>query len=75
MNSKRRISRLPYAAASLAALLIALPAFAATAFFTGRQEMVQTVTYKMAWRCQYNYAGKTFWMLFEGYCPGSVEVQ
>jgi len=58
-----------------AALLIAGHASAATAFFTGRQEMVQTVTYKMVWRCQYNYNGQLFWRLFEGMCPHSVEVQ
>ena len=63
------------ASALIAALLVALPAFAGSAFFTGRQEMVQTVTYRMAWNCQYNYNGRTFWMLFEGSCPSSVNVQ
>ena len=36
--------------ALIASLLVALPAFAGSAYFTGRQEMVQTVTYRMAWK-------------------------
>ena len=56
-------------------LMLGVGAFAASAFFTGRQEMVQTVTYKMVWRCQYNYNGQLFWRLFEGTCPSSVDVQ
>ena len=59
----------------LTAVLAASQVYAATAFFTGKQEMVQTVTYKMAWRCQYNYNGQLFWRLFENNCPSSVEVQ
>lgn len=55
--------------------LASLQALAATAFFTGRQEMAQTVTYKTVWRCQYNYNGQLFWRLFESSCPGTVEVQ
>lgn len=51
------------------------PALAATAFFTGRQEQVQTVTYQYAWRCEYNYAGQTFWKIFKNSCPSSVEVE
>lgn len=59
----------------LAALVFSTYAIAASAFFTGRQEMVQTVTFKMVWRCQYNYNGQLFWRLFESSCPSSVEVQ
>jgi hypothetical protein len=55
-------------------MLMASPAFAATAYWTGRQEMVQTVTYRTAWNCEYNYAGQVFWRVFEGSCPSSVEV-
>lgn len=54
---------------------IAASAFAATAFFTGRMEQVQTVTYQMAWRCEYNYNGKIFWKLLKNTCPSSVEVE
>lgn len=50
-------------------------AMAATAYFTGRQEMVQTVTNQMGWKCQYQYAGNYFWRTFLGQCPASIEVQ
>ncbi len=63
----------------IALLLVLLAAtgsaYAATAFWTGRQEQVQTVTYQMAWKCEYNYAGQTFWQVFQGSCPSSIEVQ
>lgn len=61
-----------------AAVLFALTASsasAATAFFTGNSEMVQTVTFQAGWRCEYNYAGRTFWMVFTSFCPSTVEVQ
>lgn len=61
-------------AALIAALLLSANAFAGLAYFTGRQEMVQTVTYKMVWRCQYNHNGTVFWQLFEGMCPANVNV-
>jgi hypothetical protein len=54
---------------------LASPAFAATAYFTGRQEMVQTVTYQSGWNCEYQYGGQTFWQVFIGMCPMTVEVQ
>ena len=63
------------AAIGLALAIAASQALAATAFWTGRQEMVQTVTYQSAWNCQYNYAGQTFWRVFKTSCPSSVEVQ
>ena len=50
-------------------------AFAATAFFTGKQEMVTTVTYQSAWRCEYNYLGHMMYFIFKGTCPSTVEVQ
>lgn len=46
-----------------------------TAFFTGQQHLVQTVTNQQGWECQYNYAGKTFTRIFTGSCPSSVQVQ
>lgn len=59
----------------LAAILgYSAASMAATAFFTGQMHQVQTVTYQMAWSCQYNYAGRTFWRTFTGNCPSSVEV-
>jgi len=54
---------------------VVVSAHAATAFWTGRQEQVQTVTYQMAWNCEYNYAGQTFWRVFKNSCPSSVEVE
>lgn len=60
---------------SLGALMVAAHAFAATAFFTGKQEMVQTVTYQSAWKCEYNYNGQKFWRVFKTSCPSSVEVE
>lgn len=59
----------------VALLSAVIPAFAATAIFTGRQEMVQTVTYQTAWNCEYNYLGQRFWRVYTGSCPSSVEVQ
>jgi hypothetical protein len=40
--------------AVLCLALSALPAFAATAFFTGRKHQVQTASHEVAWECQYN---------------------
>jgi hypothetical protein len=60
---------------ALFALVACSQATAADAFFTGKQEQVQTVTYKWVWRCQYNYNGQLFWRLFETSCPSSVKVQ
>lgn len=56
-------------------LSVLLPAYAATAFWTGKMVPVTTVTYQSAWNCEYNYAGQTFWRAFQGSCPSSVEVQ
>lgn len=50
-------------------------AHAAQAFWTGRSEQVQTVTYKWVWQCEYDYLGQKFWRLFERGCASSVEVQ
>jgi hypothetical protein len=46
-----------------------------TAYWTGKQHQVQTVTYQSGWNCEYNYAGRTFWRTFVGSCPSSVQVQ
>jgi hypothetical protein len=48
---------------------------AATAFRTGNQQVVQTITNKSGWSCEYNYASRTFWRTFVGVCPQSVPVQ
>lgn len=54
---------------------VSLPAMAAMAVWTGKQEMVQTVTGRMVWRCQYQYAGRYFYFLFENSCPSQVDVE
>jgi hypothetical protein len=51
------------------------PSYVATAYWTGRQTQVTTVTYKVAWNCEYNYNGQTFGRIFEHSCPSSVKVQ
>lgn len=48
---------------------------AVTAFWTGKQQQVQTVTNQFGWSCEYNYAGQTFRRTFVGTCPTSVQVQ
>jgi hypothetical protein len=60
---------------SFAANSLATPSNFATAQWTGRSKMVQTVTYKWVWSCEYNYFGNKFWRLFETGCASSVEVQ
>lgn len=63
-----------YAAALMS---IAFTAVAATAFWTGKQEHVFTVTGKSAIRCQYDYNGQKFWRLFveRHICPNNIEVE
>lgn len=62
--------------ASPAPAMSAAPAqMTATAYWTGKQQQVQTVTYQYGWNCEYNYAGRTFWRTFVGTCPSSVQVQ
>ena len=56
-------------------LFAATSAYAATAYWTGQWEQVQTVTYKIGWKCQYNYNGQMVYELFQMSCPSSVEIQ
>lgn len=49
--------------------------YAATATWTGLSELVTTVTYQQAFKCQYQFAGQKFWRLFRNYCPPTVEVE
>lgn len=56
-------------------LAICSNAFAATAFFTGNQEIVQSVTGRVVWNCQYNYAGRLFWRAFSVACPSQIEIE
>lgn len=51
-------------------------AYAATAYWTGRMEYIQTVTYKQGVKCEYRYMSQTFWQTFtSSYCPQSIEIQ
>ncbi len=45
------------------------------AFWTGRMQQGQSVTGTFGFNCEYNYAGKTFWRMFSGSCPSSIDVQ
>jgi hypothetical protein len=54
--------------------VMSVPAFAATAFWTGQSHPVQTVTFQQGWECQYQYAGQYFWVVETGFCPSSIEV-
>lgn len=69
-----RISRL-----GLLLVLVAGAAHAATGYWTGRQELVQTVTNRMAWRCEYEFMSKTYWVMFPQTptfrCPSTIELQ
>jgi len=61
----------------VAALLASVvgPVFAATAYWSGEQAFVTTVTYQQGVRCGYNYGGRIFYMVFVGgNCPMQVEV-
>lgn len=56
-------------------LLLSTPVFAATAYWTGGMELVETITYKIAWRCEYTYLGDTFYKVFRNSCPMQIEVE
>jgi len=58
--------------AVLSLSLSAVPAIAATANFTGRRHQVQSASHEVAWECQYNNGGKTFWRTFAGSCPAQI---
>jgi hypothetical protein len=67
--------RISFVLGIVAGMAFATSAYAATAYFTGRWEQVQTVTFKMGWKCEYNYNGQTFWQVFDRSCPSTIEVQ
>ncbi|HEY8880386.1 MAG TPA: hypothetical protein VIN03_22645 [Roseateles sp.] len=46
-----------------------------SAFWTGKSQPAQSVTGTYGTNCEYNYAGRTFWRMFTGFCPSSVQVQ
>jgi hypothetical protein len=61
---------------TLASLLIAGSAYAASAYWTGKSRYVTTVTYQQALECQYDYLGRKFWVAVDsGFCPATVQVR
>ena len=56
-------------------MAIAAALLAVTAIWTGRQEQVVTVSGLIAWNCEYQFAGQTFWKVFQNFCPATVEVE
>ena len=63
--------------ATLVALTTSGIAQAATAYWTGKMEFVQTVTYKSGISCEYDIYGQKFWRTYTNVmsCPSTVEVQ
>ena len=63
--------------ALILALALASPAIAypVQAVWTGRAVMVQTVTYRWMWECEYMVYGRRIYLLFEGTCPSTTLVQ
>lgn len=59
----------------LAVATAATSAYAAMAFFTGRQEAGYSVTGKAIWKCEYQYGTTKFWRAFESFCPPNIEVE
>jgi len=56
--------------------LMALPASAATAHWTGGMEFVTTVTFQPGIRCEYDYLGQRFWRIFlRRTCPMRIDVE
>lgn len=51
-------------------------AYPVTAYFTGRQQNVTTMSGQFGVRCQYQYLNNYFWKTFTGgICPMNVEVE
>ncbi len=57
-------------------LSLSTSANAAIALWTGRSEIVRTVTLQMGVNCEYRYINTIFWVTFTGYqCPNTVQIQ
>lgn len=59
---------------SIILLFVSMEASAATAYWTGRQQMIQTYNYQSVWNCEYRYAGQTFWRTFSLSCPSNIQL-
>jgi hypothetical protein len=74
-NTKRKNAMKKIIIALALSILLATPAFAATAYWTGEMEFVTTVTGKHAYRCEYSCRGFTFTKIFRHRCPTRIEVE
>ncbi len=57
-------------------LVTSVPAFADTAYWTGRMESGRPAgSYEIGWNCEYRAVnGDHFWLWFRTSCPPSVEI-
>jgi Tfp pilus assembly protein PilV len=46
-----------------------------SAFWTGKSQSGQSVTGAVGMNCEYQYGGRYFWRMFQGYCPSSIQIQ
>lgn len=56
----------------IATLLLSF--FQITAYWTGRQWQVKTVTGKYVWKCEYRYNRDLYYKLFEDSCAQSIKI-
>lgn len=70
-NAMRPVAPVQMAAPAAAPL----PMNRALATWTGKSELAQSVTGRSGFKCEYYYAGQTFWQMHAGACPSSVWVQ
>lgn len=61
--------------AALAAAYVSTAAAGVTAWWTGAQEMVTTVTGLVVWKCGYYVGVETVYRLFKDRCPPSIVVE
>lgn len=45
-----------------------------TAYWTGKSQAAQSVTGAVGFNCEFNFAGRTFWRMFQT-CPSSIQIQ
>ena len=55
-------------------LLWATQVYAVEAFWTGQFKIETSITGRMVWNCEYQYAGQRFWRTFESGCPSSIDI-
>lgn len=60
--------------ALIVGMTISGTASAATAYWTGKSALIQSVTGQMVLNCEYMYAGRYFWSAHLFTCPRSIEI-